>query len=214
MICDSCKDKPLARGIKRCSTIGCKNMTYTNFTICDDCSEKSGRCARCGQSVKSAKPKEELATSEKLNFVASRVEENRQHVLWHEGVTPSVTADFQDGVIIIKSEGNTKMELLSFERGSLFVVDEKVSLNSATQSLVIYVTDDNELKEVLDGTHRELYSRVEELKQWTAYYIEGNSKILLGGLKSPYLSEAIKELEENAEHIADLIRLQKRNDSV
>jgi hypothetical protein len=51
MIHDECEKEPLARGVKKCSMIGCDNMTYANYHMCERCSDESNLCTKCGKPV-------------------------------------------------------------------------------------------------------------------------------------------------------------------
>ena len=51
MIHEKCKNEPLVRGIKQCTMKGCLNMTYSNYTMCDSCSEDQKQCTKCGEHV-------------------------------------------------------------------------------------------------------------------------------------------------------------------
>lgn len=59
MICENCKNKPIARGIKRTECCKCGKHTIVNYAykdICTDCSEKYHICQYCGESIIASKP--------------------------------------------------------------------------------------------------------------------------------------------------------------
>jgi len=54
MICDECKTKSLARGMKKVKCEICGEETYINyffFNICEKCSNKLNYCQRCGKQI-------------------------------------------------------------------------------------------------------------------------------------------------------------------
>lgn len=54
MICNKCKDKPLARGVKQVKCFKCGKDTLTNSfysDICDNCSDENLICQYCGEYI-------------------------------------------------------------------------------------------------------------------------------------------------------------------
>ena len=51
MLCEDCKKKPVARGIKEIKCCGEKVWINYLHSICKKCSEKQHKCERCGVDI-------------------------------------------------------------------------------------------------------------------------------------------------------------------
>ena len=51
MIHKDCDNGDLARGIVQCQMKGCDSSTYANYTYCTECSNKLGKCEKCGENL-------------------------------------------------------------------------------------------------------------------------------------------------------------------
>jgi len=54
MLCEECKKKPVARGIKGGLCFNCHGLLMTNcqyIELCDACSEKLLKCQMCGSKI-------------------------------------------------------------------------------------------------------------------------------------------------------------------
>lgn len=136
------------------------------------------------------------------------VEENRQHILWNTEPIPQAVAITPEGNIFIKADNPPKVEILNYDKGRIFLADKYES----NEKFKKYFRDDNELQEVIDGTHLEYFSRIENIPQWEAFFIpkeESAEVVSIGKLQSPHLNKAIEELVDGKEHIMDIIKIKQ-----
>lgn len=145
----------------------------------------------------------------KLDFsIIPTVRDDKQHVLWYFGQLPMASAEFQDGYINIMLTGKTDIELRSYDRGKEFRIKEDGQFERHLKELDKIIANDMELQQIFDDIHPIYYFHINSLKVWDAYYVnKDGQEVHVGELKSPYLNEAIKELQDNVDHIPDIISI-------
>lgn len=132
-----------------------------------------------------------------------------EHAIWYELNDYVVYADLNEGQLAIKvaDDINTKLRL-STQSGDILLDIEDGNM---IKVLPKFIKDDMELNELFEGIHPDLKLNIENKPRWQLDFIDSEGCIFLGKLKSPYLSEALKEIESiGKKDILDLIDTLKR----
>ena len=78
MLCNLCKNLPVARGISECECLTCKKVSIVNVNsidMCDRCSDIQNICQRCGTAIHKLSPLEneilkEINRTGEYNYIA------------------------------------------------------------------------------------------------------------------------------------------------
>ena len=145
-------------------------------------------------------------SNKNLDFILdSRIEPERQHVLWyHECLLPLAFAEFEGSMLIVCNKGEVLLELYSYDEGKIYDSRKRPSCGIALKR---YISNDEELMEVINGTHKKYYIKYEKINHWESFYLLNDKQISVGRLDSPFLNEGLNELKESSDHIVDIAKI-------